>query len=35
MKPEEVRENSKRRGIVLRKAIIDGAEKTSEAGFEA
>lgn len=35
MKPEEVREQSKRKGILIRKIIVDGKEKKSEANFEA
>jgi len=35
MKPEEVREKSKRKGKVLRKLKVDGVEKMEEAGFEA
>ena len=35
MKPEEVRERSKRKGRVVRKVEVDGAHKESEAEFEA
>jgi hypothetical protein len=35
MKPEEVREQSKRKGKLVRKAIVDGVEKISEAMFVA
>ncbi|MEM4181612.1 MAG: hypothetical protein QXX68_00445 [Candidatus Pacearchaeota archaeon] len=33
MKPEEIREKSKRKGKIIRKLIIDGKEKVSEASF--
>jgi hypothetical protein len=33
MKPEEVRENSKRKGVLVRDAEVDGLKKSSEAGF--
>lgn len=33
MKPEEVREKSKRKGIVVRNVEVDGQKKTSEASF--
>lgn len=35
MKPEEVREQSKRKGILIRKAVVDGKEKISQANFVA
>ncbi|MEM4605973.1 MAG: hypothetical protein QW103_03000, partial [Candidatus Pacearchaeota archaeon] len=35
MKPEEIREKSKRKGRLIRKLIIDGEEKISEASFLA
>lgn len=35
MKPEEVREKSKRKGVILRKVNIDGIEKISEVNFVA
>jgi hypothetical protein len=35
LKPEEVREQSKRKGKILRKTIVDGKEKTSEVEFVA
>jgi hypothetical protein len=35
MRPEEVREQSKRKGVVIRKAVIDGKEKISQANFVA
>ncbi len=35
MKPEEIREKSKRVGIVIRNIDIDGQKKVSEAKFEA
>jgi uncharacterized membrane protein YfhO len=34
MKPEEVREKSKRKGILVREAEVDGTKKVSEASFE-
>ncbi len=34
MKPEEVREKSKRKGVLVRQVVADGNTKTSEAGFE-
>ncbi len=34
MKPEEIREKSKRKGVVVRKVMIDGREMIGEAGFE-
>lgn len=35
MKPEEVREKSKRQGTLVRQVVVDGASKVSEASFEA
>lgn len=35
MKPEEVREKSKRKGILVRDAEVDGVKKTTQANFEA
>lgn len=35
MKPEEVREQSKRKGIVIRDITIDGKRETKSASFEA
>lgn len=35
MKPEEVREKSKRKGVLVREAVVDGVSKVSEANFEA
>ncbi len=35
MRPEAVREMSKRKGKIIRKVIFDGKEKISEANFEA
>jgi len=35
MKPEDVREQSKRKGVVVRKVVVDGKESEREAGFEA
>tara|TARA_Y100000310_G_scaffold155372_1_gene154839 strand:- start:812 stop:1528 length:717 start_codon:yes stop_codon:yes gene_type:complete len=35
LKPEEIREKSKRKGIVIRKLIINGKEKISEYEFVA
>ena len=35
LKPTEIREQSKRKGILIRKSIVDGIEKTSEAEFVA
>ena len=35
MKPEEVREKSKRKGVLIRKCVVDGMEKVSEARFTA
>jgi len=35
LRPEEVREQSKRKGVLIRKAIIDGKEKVSQANFVA
>jgi len=35
MKPAEVRENSKRKGKIIRKCVVDGIEKVSEAEFVA
>jgi len=35
MKPEEVREKSKRIGVIARKVNVDGVENIEEAGFEA
>ena len=35
LKPAEVREQSKRKGVVVRRVTIDGNEKTSEAEFVA
>jgi len=35
MKPEEVRENSKRKGKVVRQITVDGREEIREAEFEA
>jgi len=35
MKPEDVREQSKRKGVIIREAIIDGKSVKSEAAFEA
>ncbi len=33
LKPEEIREQSKRKGFIERKAIVDGVEKVSKAEF--
>lgn len=33
--PEEMRKLAKRKGKIVRKVIVDGAEKVSEKGFEA
>lgn len=33
MKPEEVREKSKRKGVVVRQVVVDGQTKTSQAEF--
>lgn len=35
MRPEDVREQSKRKGILIRTAIVDGKEKLSQANFVA
>ncbi len=35
LSPAEIRERSKRKGIVIRKLTVDGKEKISEANFEA
>lgn len=35
LSPAEIREQSKRKGVVVRKVIVDGNEKVSEADFEA
>ncbi|MBC8435148.1 hypothetical protein H8D91_01455 [archaeon] len=35
LNPAEIREQSKRKGTVVRKVLIDGNEKLSEANFEA
>jgi hypothetical protein len=35
LKPAEVRELAKRKGILKRKVVVDGEEKMSEADFEA
>lgn len=35
MKPEDVREQSKRKGVIIRETIIDGKSMKSEAPFEA
>jgi hypothetical protein len=35
MKPEDVREQSKRKGKIIREVIIDGKSEKSEADFEA
>jgi len=35
LKPEEIREQSKRKGVIIRKVNADGIEKTSEAEFVA
>lgn len=35
MKPEEIREKSKRKGKIIRRLVIDGKERTSEAEFIA
>jgi hypothetical protein len=35
MKPEEVREQSKRKGVIIRNVVIDGRVEKSEAPFEA
>jgi len=35
MRPEDVREQSKRKGILIRRAVVDGKEKISEVGFVA
>jgi len=35
MKPEEVREKSIRKGVVVREMNVDGKKQTKEAGFEA
>jgi len=35
MKPEEVREQSKRKGVIIRNIIIDGKLESHEANFEA
>jgi len=35
MKPEEVREQSKRKGVIIRNITIDGKDETKEAPFEA
>ena len=35
MKPEQVRENSKRKGRIIREVVIDGIKKISEAEFVA
>ncbi len=35
LKPEEVRLQSKRKGVVVRNMVINGANKVSEAGFVA
>jgi len=35
LKPAEIREQSKRKGVVIRKVVADGIEKTSEANFVA
>lgn len=35
LKPEEIRLQSKRKGKVIRKALVDGSEKISEAEFVA
>jgi hypothetical protein len=35
MKPEDVREQSKRKGVIVREAIVDGKSMKTEAAFEA
>jgi hypothetical protein len=35
LNPAEVREKSKRKGVIVRKVVVDGREKISEANFEA
>jgi hypothetical protein len=35
MKPEDVREQSKRKGVIIREAMVDGKSMKSEAPFEA
>jgi len=35
LKPVEVRELAKRKGVVVRNALVDGVEKISEANFTA
>jgi len=35
LKPTEIREQSKRKGKIIRKVIVDGVEKISEASFVA
>jgi hypothetical protein len=35
LKPEEVREKSKRQGTIIREVVVDGQTKKSEASFEA
>jgi len=35
LKPTEVREQAKRKGVVIRTAVVDGIEHVSEAGFVA
>jgi len=35
MKPEEVREQSKRKGVIIRDITIDGKSESKEASFEA
>lgn len=35
MKPEDVREQSKRKGMIIRETIVDGKSLKSEAPFEA
>jgi hypothetical protein len=34
MKPEEIRENSKRKGVIVREADVDGEKETKQANFE-
>lgn len=35
MKPAEVREKSKRKGVLVRRVVVDGSQKVSEAEFVA
>ncbi|MCR4284879.1 MAG: hypothetical protein NUV97_02445 [archaeon] len=35
LSPKEVRENSKRKGVIYRKSVVDGKEKITEAKFTA